>query len=263
MSGPLGQPQGNQQQGTGQAPPQWAPQNGQQGNQQGTGQAPPPQNGQQQGNQPPANAPGQGQQQAATGQQPQGQGQAPPQDVASLPDWAQTLIKNTRDEAAQARTKAREDAATAAKAEIAQQIGAALGITPAGQAPDPAQLQTQIAQLTADRRRQDIENAAYRAANGLGANPDLLLDSNAFLANAHQLDPTAADFSTRLAAAVTNAVTSNPYLKAGQQPGAVTPPPPFAPNPAQQAGNGAPPPPASTVEAGKQLYQSKHQKTTA
>jgi hypothetical protein len=245
MSQPLGQPQGNQQQGTGQAPPpQGPPQNG------------PPQQ------QPPPASPPQGQP-PANGQQPQGQGQAPPQDVASLPDWAQALIRNTRDEAAQARTKAREDAAAAARSEIAQQIGAALGITPAGQAPDPAQLQTQIAQLTADRRRQDIENAAYRAANGLGANPDLLLDSNAFLANAHQLDPTAADFSTRLAAAVTSAVTSNPYLKAGTQPGAVTPPPTFAPNPAQQAGNGAPPPPASTVEAGKQLYQSKHQKSTA
>jgi hypothetical protein len=251
----------------------------QQGVQTGAGQAP-PQNGPQQQTAnhlqfPPATGPQAGQQQAGNQGNTENQGQAPgnfpqngqqqapnsgqePQDVASLPQWAQNLIQSTRAEAGSARTQAKEQAAQEAKTEFAQKIAAALGITPEGQAPDPAALQSQIVEREGQLRRERIENAAYRRAAGLGANPDLLLDSNAFLTAVHQLDPTAADFATRLDAVVSSAVTTNPLLKAGTQPGAA--PPPFAPNPGQQAGNGNPPAP-STVSAGAALYQSRHQKT--
>lgn len=241
MSQPLGQPQGNQQQGTGQAPPpQGAPQNG----------PPPPVN------QPPNNQ-GNGQQ---AGQQSQGQGQAPqPQDVASLPDWAQRELASARADASRARNEAKATAAQEATAEVTKRLAAALGITPEGQAPDPATLQAQIVERETQLKIERIENAAYRAATRLGANPEMLLNWSPFLASARQLDPSAADFATQLDAVVTGTVTGNPFLQAAQQPGAA--PPPFAPNPAQQAGNGAPPPPPTTVSAGAERYRQKHAKT--
>jgi hypothetical protein len=177
--------------------------------------------------------------------------------VASLPEWAQTLIRNTRDDAARERTTARENAAAAARTEVTQQLAQALGITPAGQAPDPVALQAQIVEREDQLKRERVENAAYRVATRHGADPDALLDSRAFLADAHQLDPGAADFATRLDAAVTAAVTANPKIKAVVAPAGSAAPPPFAPNPAQAAGNGSPPQ-TSTVQAGRDLYRQKH-----
>lgn len=226
MTVPTGQPGGQDQ---GQAPP--AP----------TGQQPPPPAAPPAGQQPP----------------PQGSGQAPPEDVASLPAWAQTLIRNTRDEAARERTTARENAAAAARTEVTQQLAQALGITPAGQAPDPVALQAQIVEREDQLKRERVENAAYRVATQHGADPDALLDSRAFLADAHQLDPGAADFTTRLDAAVVAAVTANPKIKAVVAPAGSAPPPAFAPNPAQAAGNGSPPQ-TSTVQAGRDLYRQMH-----
>lgn len=177
--------------------------------------------------------------------------------MASLPDWAQTLLRDTRNEAAQARNNAKQQAADQARAEVTKQLAQALGITPAGQAPDPAQLQAQIVERESQLKRERVENAAYRAATRLGADPDALLDSRAFLADAHQLDPASADFTTRLDAAVTAAVTANPKIKAVVAPAGSATPPTFATNPAQAAGNGSPPQ-TSTVQAGRDLYRQKH-----
>lgn len=144
---------------------------------------------------------------------------APPQanDVQSLPDWAQKMIGDLRNEAAGNRTKAKT--AEEERNELLAKLGQALGVTDE-ETPDPAKLASDLEATQAEARVARIEAAAVRAAVRLGANPDALLDSRSFLDNAARLDPAADTFSTDLESAISQALEANPLLKTtGQAPG--------------------------------------------
>ncbi len=141
------------------------------------------------------------------------------QAVADLPEWAQRIIKDTRDEAAKTRIDAKahaEKVAEAARQALTQDIGKALGLIsddPASAeepAPTPEEL---LGQLTAERestRMARVELAVYKSAAANSADPIALLDSRAFLEAVKSIDP--ADAET-LGAAIREAVESNPRLK--------------------------------------------------
>ncbi|SCD40794.1 hypothetical protein GA0115251_10695 [Streptomyces sp. TverLS-915] len=128
----------------------------------------------------------------------------------------QKELKTANGEAAKARTSAKKAAADEARTEIVQELGKALGLikddkdTP----PDPAALTAQIERATAAHRETAVELAVYRGASKLGADPDALTDSRAFLRSIADLDPADEGFSKKVNAAIKQAVTDNPKLKA-------------------------------------------------
>jgi len=200
----------------------------------------------------PGQAPGQPQQQgtvtnpAAPAAPPAtNPGQAPgtdPQDVASLPQWAQDVIKNTRTEAANYRTQhqtVQQQAQEAQKQRDA--VLAAMGLKPDGtEAVDPDKLGAQLADVQSRAWETAVENKVLRMAGRLGLDADGLLDSLAFLDSLQALDaePEAADFAQKLEAHVTAFVTANPKFKA-------TPAPQGAPRGGGDFGGGPNLPPAS------------------
>lgn len=138
-----------------------------------------------------------------------------PQDVASLPDWAQTLIRDTRAEAAGHRTRANE-AQQQSQATLAG-IATALGLTPQG-APDPAQLQASLTAAQETARTNALRAALYETASEHGANPAALRDSVSFLESVKALDPsdTAAVVAAAKAAVAANAaLAATPAAPAG------------------------------------------------
>jgi hypothetical protein len=93
----------------------------------------------------------------------------------------------------------------------------ALGLTPDGKT-DPAE-QLKAAATERDKavsRARDtaIELAVYKSAGKAGADPDAVLDSRGFLSSVAELDPDAADFTDKVAAAIKAAVKANPKLSA-------------------------------------------------
>lgn len=152
----------------------------------------------------------------ATNTGPQSAQQGSEGDVASLPDWAQKLLRDARADAGKARTTAKQTAADEARQELAQQIGKALGLVQDDQPADPAKLTEQLAARQASERDALVRLAVFETATEHGGNPSALTDSRTFLAKVAQLDPTAADFSAQVAAAATEAVGTNPALKAAQ-----------------------------------------------
>jgi hypothetical protein len=154
-----------------------------------------------------------------------------PQDVASLPDWAQTLIRDTRQEAAGHRTRA--TAAEQQQQTVLQGIAQALGITPQG-TPDPAQLQASLTAAQETARANALRAALYETAGEHGANPAALRDSVAFLESAKGIDP--ADTAAVVAAAKA-AVQANAALAAAP---ATPPGPPRGPADLSGAGNNGP-----------------------
>lgn len=138
--------------------------------------------------------------------------------VEDLPEWAQKIIRDTRSEAATHRT-----AKTAAEQQsqgILQAIAKAAGIEVPGEKPDPAKLAADLTAAQNTAKQSAIQLAVYKAASAAGGNPDALLDSNTFLANVRELDPTSSDFNTKVTEAITTAVTANPSLKAARAAGA-------------------------------------------
>jgi hypothetical protein len=138
-----------------------------------------------------------------------------PTSGANLPDDAEALkaeVLKLRKEAAdangKARTTAREEAAKAARDELAQTIGKALGLV-ADEAPDPAKLAEQVAASTAEAKQAKLEVAIYQAAHASNVDAAALLDSRTFLAKVADIDP--AD-TTAIAAAIGEAATANPAL---------------------------------------------------
>lgn len=146
-----------------------------------------------------------------------------PERVEDLPDWAQKLIRDTRQEAAAQRT---------GKSQVEQErqamldgIAQALGLKKDDAPPDPAKLQELLAQrqasieqLNAQVRERAVEVEAFRAAAKAGADGSRLLDSRSFLAEVGKLDPAAGDFTARLDGAVQAALTANPGLRLVQIP---------------------------------------------
>ncbi|RSD22002.1 hypothetical protein [Amycolatopsis eburnea] len=194
-----------------------------------SGQAP-------QGDQPPAAPPAQ---QQAPGQAPAAQQQGTdPQDIASLPEWAQKQIRDLRTESANHRT-AKQTAAQQAQAAQQQRdaILKALGLTSDGDdaPPDPEALAAQVTDQQAINWEIGAENAILRVAGAAGANADALLDSTSFLDSLEEFiadDPKSDAFRTKLQAHIKTWVSTHPNHKAttgaarsgGDHPGGGTPP---------------------------------------
>lgn len=148
------------------------------------------------------------------------------------PAAAKSEIEKLRRENAASRTNAKAQAAEAAKAELAQTIGKALGLVQ-DEPIDPAKLTESLTASQAEAKQARVELAVFKAAATAGGDPAALLDSSSFLASLAAVDPSD---SAAVTAAIQAAVTANPRL--GAAPAGPTPP---APNPAQGASaTGAP-----------------------
>ncbi|GGK90304.1 hypothetical protein Ppa06_58170 [Planomonospora parontospora subsp. parontospora] len=163
--------------------------------------------------------------------------------IDQLPKWAQDELRRARADAVKWRTAAGPDsvgaqeaakraedaareAAEKAKAEVAQQIGRALGLVADEEKPvDPSEVINKLTtekELTAkerdaerDRhRRALVELAVHRQSIKHGADPDALLDSRSFLKQVRDLDPDGEGFMTTLTETITKAVEDNPKFKA-------------------------------------------------
>jgi hypothetical protein len=134
-----------------------------------------------------------------------------PDKVEDLPEWAQRLIRDTRSEAAGARTKL--TAAEQTSQGILAAVAKAAGIEIPGEKPDPEKLASDLAASREAAKQASLKLAVYQAAGAHQGNPDALLDSNTFLAGVQALDPTAADFGTQVSEAIKAAVAANPSLK--------------------------------------------------
>ena len=134
--------------------------------------------------------------------------------VEDLPEWAQKIIRDSRDEAGKARTTAKANAAAEARDALAKEIGKALGLVKDDETPDPAKLTEQLTATQAQARQAAIELAVYKAAGKHSGDPVAILDSRAFLASVQALDPNGSDFNTAVDAAIKAAVEGNPKLKA-------------------------------------------------
>lgn len=149
--------------------------------------------------------------------------QAPPdegaEDIGSLPDWAQKIIKDTRAEAARHRTRAKDiEAKQSETDQVIKRLGAALGFGDSeDETASAADLQkaieerdTTIRQLKVDGALRDVtakHNADYELTAALLARQGRL-----------DLDPDADDFQAELDARVKEAVEKNGRLRAGQAP---------------------------------------------
>ncbi len=161
-----------------------------------------------------------GQPSGQPGNQQQNSGQQGSEgDVASLPEWAQRMIRTARDGEAKARTNAKQKAAQDAENAVVQRIGKALGLIKDGDgAPDPEKLTQQLTAEQTRAREAQVQLAVYQAAGKNGGDPGALLDSRSFLAKVADLDPTSNDFGDKVAEAIKAAVKDNPKLAAGQAP---------------------------------------------
>lgn len=121
-------------------------------------------------------------------------------------------VARARKEAGDSRTSAKATAAAEAKAEMAQQIGKALGLVQDDEPADPAKLTEQLTAKDAEAKQARVELAVFRAASEVGADPNLLLDSRTFLNKVAGLDPADA---LGIAAAVGEAMLSNPTFAKG------------------------------------------------
>lgn len=146
--------------------------------------------------------------------------------VDDLPAWAQKELRTVRKEAQSLRQKQEQaiaDAVNAAKTDLAQSIGKALGLVADDTPPDPDALVAAAAQreqeATEAARQARVELAVFHAAPSRDVAVDLL-DSRAFAAAVASLDPSAEDFQAQVAAKVTEAVSANPTRYATKPPAA-------------------------------------------
>lgn len=129
------------------------------------------------------------------------------------PDQRETLLTTGGKNALAARSKEVKDAKEAAskatetaRAELAQQIGKALGLVE-DETVDPAKLTEQLTAKDTEAKQAKAELAVFHAAALANADARALLDSRSFMAKVAALDPTD---SAALAVAITEAVTANP-----------------------------------------------------
>jgi hypothetical protein len=132
-------------------------------------------------------------------------------DVSTLPDWAQTLIRDTRAEAGKSRTNAKQTAADEARQAVLDEFAVKLGYKK-GET-DPAKLTEQLNDERDTARQARVELSVFRRAAKHDGDPDALLDSRQFQASIAELDPAAADFEAKVEAAIKTAVKDNPKLK--------------------------------------------------
>lgn len=181
---------------------------------------------------------------------PEPQGTTPPaggQQVEDLPDWAQKIIKDARDDAAKTRVNAKQQAADEARKAMAQDIAKALGITTDETPPEeqlkPEQLRDLLAGERTTAKMARTELAVYRAAtNGGSFNAAALLDSRAFLDSIKDVDPTD---SEALATKIAEAVQAQPWLQTQSAPVAEQAPAPQGTAPVAPATQPVVPAPAA------------------
>jgi hypothetical protein len=186
---------------------------------------------------------------AQQGDQGAGDGQGPVQrSLDALPPDVRDYIGELRREAAENRVKAKT-AAEEASARFEQQrqewVGSllsGLGLMPdvtdvAGEQLTPEQQiehltgqLTEVQQVNAQRdtalRERTVELAIWKAAHDHDADPQRLTDSRQFMTAVAGLDPAAADFDTKVSAAIGTAVEQNTYYKRATAAQAAPPPPP-------------------------------------
>jgi hypothetical protein len=122
--------------------------------------------------------------------QPQPQSQPEPaqqtQDVSQLPDWAQKQLKDLRNEAAKARTTAKQTAAEDARQQLLSEFASKLGLSQDGQPTveglqqELSSLQEQLASERDNAAAAAYENTVIRVARDVGADAEALLDSDSF-----------------------------------------------------------------------------------
>ncbi|MGC0427618.1 Spy/CpxP family protein refolding chaperone [Streptomyces sp. SAI-195] len=135
--------------------------------------------------------------------------QGEPQDVSSLPQWAQDHIRSLRTEAADYRTRA-QGAAPQAPAAPAAPIPPAPAVDgDVSRLPQWAQRIVTDSQTAA--RQAAVQSAVYTTAAAAGADPAALLDSQTAMNALAAVDP--AD-QAAVTAAITAAVQANPRLAA-------------------------------------------------
>jgi hypothetical protein len=140
-------------------------------------------------------------------------------EITDLPEWAQTLIKDTREEAARtrvdAKAKAAEEAAVAATKKVTEDIGRALGLitddTPPEEQLTPEQLQELLSGERTSTKMARTELAVFKAATSGQFNASALLDSRSFLDAVKEIDP---GDHEKIGEAIAAAVEANPWLKA-------------------------------------------------
>lgn len=145
-------------------------------------------------------------------------------------------------EAKVAAVAAAQTASDAARAELAQQIGKALGLVE-DESADPAKLTEALTASQSDAKQAKTELAVFHASAGV-ADASALLDSRSFMASVAELDP---NDPTALSAAITAAVTANPSLALV----AANAPRIPAPNPALGSSAAGAPDAAALIEAAR------------
>lgn len=134
------------------------------------------------------------------------------EDVSSLPEWAQTLIRKANADAADARTSKTSAEKTAQDRVTA--ILTAAGIDTGEGEDDPVKAAADARETAEnDARQARLELAVYKSAPTANADPAALLDSRAFLARAADLDPSDQE---AVAGAIRDAIKDNPKLAATQ-----------------------------------------------
>ena len=133
------------------------------------------------------------------------------QDISSLPDWAQAIIKDARGEAAKERVNAKEQAAKEARESLLAEFAKTLGLKSAEEDPAKvaAQLQEKVPQLEGQIGDLQRQLDVHRLAGAAGGDALALLDSNSFLKTLSELKPYNDDAVSK---AITDAVKKNPKL---------------------------------------------------
>lgn len=168
----------------------------------------------------------------------------PANDLPTDPAALQAMILALRKENGADRTNAKQAAADAARNELAQTIGKALGLVQDETPIAPEALAAEIVTHKTDAQQARVELAVFRASGAAGGDPAALLDSTSFLATLKDVDPTD---TAAITAAITAAVTSNPRLGAAAPEVSRTP----APNPAQGVGGSGAPDLDAQIEAAR------------
>jgi hypothetical protein len=135
------------------------------------------------------------------------------------PTELKAIIARLQGEAATAGGKSRDAARAAAAADaekaLTTKIAAALGLTPDEKA-DPVKLTQQVEQLTAANVERDRELSIYRMAlaPGMGVDVGRLLDSRSFMRAVSSIDPNGDTAEQDIKTKITEALTSDPTLRA-------------------------------------------------
>jgi uncharacterized protein (DUF736 family) len=137
----------------------------------------------------------------------------PVKDPWADPEAARAEIEKLRKENASARVNAKATAAEEARAQLTQEFGKILGLVKDDAPVTPEHLTEQLTSAQTAAKAAALELAIYKTAATAKADPAALLDSRAFLDKVAGIDPTD---SAALAAAISEATTSNPRFKVTQ-----------------------------------------------